>query len=326
MEFVKPKVVISKCLGFEPCYYSGQMFNIDFVDLLGEYVDYYPVCPEMEIGLGVPRQTIRIVRSKDNKEELRLIQPKTEKDLTEKMNDFSKDFLNSFNNIDGFIFKERSPSCGPKKVKVYSDIQGQVIHQNGVGFFAQKATEIFPFTAVEGDGRLNNLKLREHFLTKLFTFANFRKIKETHKMKDLVKFHSDNKYLLMTYDQNILKEMGKIVANHEKYDPEKVYNLYKNKLIEIFKEKPGYKSILNVLQHIFGYFKKELTSDEKEFFLNIIAKYRENKVPLSVPIHLLKAWIIEYEVDYLKDQSFIDPFPSELVDLTDSGKNHDKLS
>ena len=325
MTFEKPKVIISKCLGFEACYYSGQMFNIDFVDKLGKYVEYHPVCPEMEIGLGVPRQTIRIVRSKDNKKELRLYQPKTEKELTEKMDGFSEEFLNKFDNIDGFIFKERSPSCGPKNVKVYSDVKGQVIHKDGVGFFAQKAKDKFPFTAVEGDGRLNNLQLREHFLTKLFTFANFRKISETKKMNDLVKFHSDNKYLLMAYDQNILKEMGRIVANHEKLNQEKVYNLYKNKMIEIFKDKPDYKSILNVLKHIFGYFKNELTSDEKEFFLNIIDKYRENKVPLSVPIHLLNAWIIEYDVDYLKNQSFINPFPNELVDLTDSGKNNDKL-
>lgn len=325
MEFVKPKIVISKCLGFEPCYYSGQIFNIDFIDKLSEHVEFQPVCPEIEIVLGVPRQTIRIVRSKDNKEELRLIQPKTERDLTEKMNNFSKEFLNKFDNIDGFVFKERSPSCGPKKVKIYSDIQGQVIHQGGIGFFAQKAIELFPFSAVEGDGRLNNLKLREHFLTKLFTFANFRKIKETQKMKNLVKFHTDNKYLLMAYNQNILKEMGRIVANHENHNPEKVYNLYKNKLIEIFKEKPNYRSILNVLSHIFGYFKNELTSNEKEFFLTIVDKYRENKVPLSVPIHVLKAWIIEYDIVYLKNQSFIDPFPDRLVDLTDSGKKNKKL-
>ena len=119
MTFEKPKVIISKCLGFEACYYSGQMFNIDFVDKLGKYVEYHPVCPEMEIGLGVPRQTIRIVRSKDNKKELRLYQPKTEKELTEKMDGFSEEFLNKFDNIDGIIFKERSPSCGPKNVKVY---------------------------------------------------------------------------------------------------------------------------------------------------------------------------------------------------------------
>jgi uncharacterized protein YbgA (DUF1722 family) len=241
------------------------------------------------------------------------------------MNNFSDKFLKQFDALDGFIFKERSPSCGPQNVKVYSDIQGQVIHQDGVGFFAQKANQLFPFTAVEGDGRLNNLQLREHFLTKLFTFASFRKINETNRMKDLVKFHSDNKYLLMAYDQKVLKELGRIVANHEKLNVEKVYNLYRNKLIEIFKEKPNYKSILNVLKHIFGYFKNELNYDEKEFFLNIIDKYRENKVPFSVPIHLLNAWIIEYEVDYLKDQSFIEPFPNELVDLTDSGKNNDML-
>ncbi len=324
MNFAKPKIIISKCLGFAHCYYSGQMFNIDFLDQLGEYVEYHPVCPEMEIGLGVPRQTIRIVRDKET-EELKLIQPRTGKDLTEKMENFSKNYLNQFEHIDGFIFKERSPSCGPKGIKVYSGVEGQVIHHKEVGFFAKKALNLHPITAMESDGRLNNLQLREHFLTKLFALAKFREIRREEKMKNLVNYHANNKYLLMSYDQNELKEMGRIVANHKKRPVKEVYDLYEEKVNDILNEPPSYKSNINVLTHIFGYFKKDLNPGEKEFFLNIIQKYRENKVPLSVPIHLLRAWIIEYNIDYLKDQTFINPFPEGLVDLTDSGKSNDRL-
>lgn len=324
MKFIKPKIIISKCLGFEACYYSGQIFNIDFLKKLEKYVEYYPVCPEMEIGLGVPRQTIRIVYDKEN-DSLRLIQPKTKKDLTQKMNNFSEDFLDQFDDIDGFIFKEGSPSCGNKDIKVYSGIEGQVIHKNGIGFFAQNALDIHPCSAVETSGRLNNLKIREHFLTKIFLLARFRKVKENNKMNDLVKFHSDNKYLFMAYDQNILKEMGRIAANHDKFNTIDVLSKYEEKLNLILEDYPNYKSIINVLNHIFGYFKKNLSSSEKEFFLDIVEKYRNNKVPLSVPIHLLRSWIIEYDVDYLKDQTFINPFPEELIDLTDSGKDRDRL-
>ncbi len=324
MDFAKPRVIISKCLGFAHCYYSGQMFNIDFLNKLSEYVEYFPICPEMEIGLGVPRQTIRIVRDKET-DALKLIQPKTGKDLTEKMENFSKDFLKECEEVDGFIFKERSPSCGHKDIKVYSGIEGQVIHHNGVGFFAQKAFDLFPLTAVESDGRLNNLRLREHFLTKLFALANFRKISKEGKMKHLVNYHSNNKYLLMAYDQEKLREMGRIVANHGDRPVKDVYVLYEEKLNNILDEPPQYKSIINVLQHIFGYFKNELNPGEKQFFLNIVDKYRDNKVPLSVPVHLLRSWIVEYDIDYLKDQSFINPFPEELIDLTDSGKNNDRL-
>lgn len=324
MEFIKPKIIVSKCLGFEACYYNGQIFNIDFLKKLDEYVDYYPVCPEMEIGLGVPRQTIRIVYDKEN-DNLRLVQPKTKKDLTKKMNDFSKEFLDQFDEIDGFIFKEGSPSCGNKDIKVYSGIEGQVIHKKGVGFFAKNALENYPISALETSGRLNNLKIREHFLTKIFLLARFREVKEKKKMKDLVKFHADNKYLFMAYNQNILKEMGRITANHEKDSIEDVLSKYESNLNIILKEYPNYKSIINVLNHIFGYFKKNLSSSEKQFFLDIVGKYRNNKVPLSVPVHLLRSWIIEYNVDYLKDQSFINPFPEELIDLTDSGKDRDRL-
>ena len=324
MDFVKPTVVISKCLGFAHCYYSGQMFNIAFLDKLGDHVNYFPVCPEMEIGLGVPRQTIRIVKDKET-DNLKLIQPRTEKDLTKKMDDFSVNFLEQFDNVDGFIFKDRSPSCGPVNIKVYSGIEGQVIHQNGTGFFAEKAAVIHPKTAVESEGRLNNLRLREHFLTKLFTITQFKELKTNKRMNELINYHANNKYLLMAYDQEILREMGRIVANHEKRTIDEVFNLYEDKLHEIMDKPPHFKSIINVLQHIYGYFKKQLSPGEKQFFLNIVEKYRENKVPLSVPTNLLKAWIIEYNIDYLKDQSFINPFPEELIDLTDSGKNNDRL-
>jgi uncharacterized protein YbgA (DUF1722 family)/uncharacterized protein YbbK (DUF523 family) len=324
MDFNKPKIIISKCLGFEACYYNGQIFNIDFLKKLDKYVEYHPVCPEVEIGLGVPRQTIRIVYDKEN-DKLRLVQPRTKKDLTQKMNNFSKGFLTQFDYVDGFIFKEGSPSCGNKDIKVYSGIEGQVIHKNGVGFFAKEALENYSKTAVETSGRLNNLIIREQFLTEIFLRARFRKVKESKKKKDLVKFHANNKYLFMAYNQNILKEMGKITANHDKNDIDDVLSKYGAKLNLIIKDYPNYKSIINVLNHIFGYFKKDLSDSEKQFFLDIIEKYRNNKVPLSVPVYLLRSWIIEYDVDYLKDQTFINPFPEDLIDLTDSGKDRDRL-
>jgi len=322
MEFVRPKIVISKCLGFAACYYSGQIFNIEFIDKLGEFVEFKPVCPELEIGLGVPRPTIRIVK---DKEEIRLIQPKTKEDLTKKMNDFSEKFLNKFDYIDGFIFKSRSPSCGFKDIKVYPSLNGMVINKEGVGLFAKKAMNVYPKAVVESEGRLNNLRLREHFLSKLYTLAEFRTIENNKSMQDLVKYHTRHKYLFMAYDQNILNELGNITANHANKKEQEVYSLYEKKLQEILLKPPTYKSIINVLSHIYGYFKNKLSKNEKKFFIDIVEKYRDNKVNLAVPIHLLRAWIIEYDVSYLKEQSFINPFPKELVDLTDSGKNNDRL-
>jgi len=322
MEFVRPKIVISKCLGFAACYYSGQIFNIKFIDKLGEFVEFKPVCPELEIGLGVPRPTIRIVK---DKEEIRLIQPKTKEDLTKKMNDFSEKFLNKFDYIDGFIFKSRSPSCGFKDIKVYPSLNGMVINKEGVGLFAKKAMNLYPKAVVESEGRLNNLRLREHFLSKLYTLAEFRTIENNKSMQDLVKYHTRHKYLFMAYDQNILNELGNITANHANKKEQEVYSLYEKKLQEILLKPPTYKSIINVLSHIYGYFKNKLSKNEKKFFIDIVEKYRDNKVNLAVPIHLLRAWIIEYDVSYLKEQSFINPFPKELVDLTDSGKNNDRL-
>ena len=190
--FNKPNIVISKCLGFETCRYNGQVINDEYVNKLSKFVNYIPVCPECEIGLGVPRFPIRIVKEKDN---LKLVQPKTGKDCTKDMIRFSENFLKGLKNIDGFILKFRSPSCGINDVSIYPSLEKSAPVGKGPGFFGSKVMEMFPGLSIEHEGRLKNFKLREHALTKLFALAGFRD--HQGKMADLVKFHSNNKYLFM---------------------------------------------------------------------------------------------------------------------------------
>lgn len=194
--FSKPSVIVSKCLEFDACRYNGQLISDGFVRNLQKFVRFIPVCPEVEIGLGIPREPIRIVLKGES---LRLQQPATGLDLTKEMTDFAHTYLDALRDVDGFILKSRSPSCGPKDVKVYTE--GSIPAGKNSGLFAQEVLARFSNLAIEDEGRLRNFAIREHFLTKLFTLASFRRVKKQGTMKSLVLFQSENKLLLMSYNQ-----------------------------------------------------------------------------------------------------------------------------
>jgi uncharacterized protein YbgA (DUF1722 family) len=188
------------------------------------------------------------------------------------------------------------------------------------GFFGGAVLDKFPFLPTEDEGRLRNFSIREHFLTTLFTLARFRKIKKNRTMKDLVRFQSDHKLLFMAYNQKALRILGKIVANHEKKPITEVLKDYETNLYPVFLKAPRYTSSINVLMHAMGYFSRELNSGEKRFFLDSLEKYRLAKIPLSVPVHIIKSWITRFEEPYLGDQVFFEPYPGKLVEITDSGQ------
>lgn len=317
-KFVKPVVVVSKCLEFEQCRYNGDVIHDPVVKRLQSYVKFIPVCPEVAIGLGIPRETIRIVEE-DGVRTLK--QPSTGKDLTDEMQEFSTRFLTSIKEVDGFILKGKSPTCGMKDVKVYSGLEKSPVIGKTSGFFAQAIIEKYPSIAVEDEGRLQNFSIREHFFTKLFTYANFRDIKDNNPtIQSLLQFHSKNKYLFMGYNQSAQKELGRIVANHEHKEMDEVYSLYEQQLFRLFAKKPRDASNINVCQHIAGYFKKELSRKEKDFFESMLEKYREQKVPLSSVTSILKSWVIRFDNDYLLNQTYFEPYPEELIEISDSGK------
>ena len=315
--FTRPNVVISKCLGFESCRWNGAVIPDDFVDSLKPHVNYQPVCPEVEIGLGVPRDPIRIV---DTGQGPRLIQPSTGRDVSRTMRDFTDTFLGSLSEIDGFILKYRSPSCGMKGVKIYAGTEKGAASTPGPGFFGGPVVERFPGAAIEEEGRLRNFRLREHFLTRLFTMADFRKVQKAGAMRDLVQFQAANKFLLMAYNQKELRILGRLVANPEKRPPADIFEQYAEHLASALSRPPRYVSNINVLMHALGYFSGELSAREKGFFLDALERYRNEKVPLSVPLNLARAWVIRFGQEYLEQQTFFLPYPEALMEITDSGK------
>jgi uncharacterized protein YbgA (DUF1722 family)/uncharacterized protein YbbK (DUF523 family) len=313
----KPRVVISKCLTFDKCRYNGEVIPDKFVDKIKPFVEFITVCPEVEIGLGTPREPIRIVQLEGKNT---LYQPATEKFFTDEMVSFTEDYLNSLKEIDGFILKNRSPSCGPADVKIFQGFNKSAMPSKGPGFFGGAVKDKFPALAIEDEGRLKNFQIRENFITKLFTLARFRGIRLTKKMGDLVDFHSRHKLLLLSYNQTHYRNCGRIVANLEKLQVDHVFENYEKELAHIFKKMPRFTAIINTLQHAFGWISDGLSTEEKKYFLNSIEEYRDERIPLSAVVRLIHGAAIRFNNTYLQNQVFLNPYPTELIEITDSGK------
>jgi uncharacterized protein YbgA (DUF1722 family)/uncharacterized protein YbbK (DUF523 family) len=310
--FIKPRVVVSECIEFQNCRWNSIMISSDFVKNLKKYVDFLPICPEVEIGLGVPRDPIRIILQNES---LRLVQPATNRDVTENMNQFSKNFLDSLKEIDGFILKFRSPSCGIKESKIYAKKEKSMAISKGPGFFGRAVLEHFPYLPIETEGRLRNFEIRENFLTKLYAFSSFRKLKDSNSFNELLNFHTQNKFLLMSYNQSELKKLGNIVANFKGKSFNDVIKDYEVHFRNTFAKNPRPSSCNNILQHSLGYFSKKISHEEKIFFLNTLQDYNDGRLPISVPLNLMKSFINRFNEEYLLTQSFFEPYPHELMRL-----------
>ncbi len=318
---LRPRVAVSKCLEFAACRWNGLKISSGVVKLLKPHVDFVPVCPEVEIGLGVPRPPIRLTAGDDGP---RLVQSDTGLDHTEKMVAFAEKFLSELGEVDGFILKERSPSCGMKNVKLYPGPgKVQSLGSKNAGIFGAAVMEKYPGFPVEDEGRLRNFALREHFLTALFTLARFRAAADAGRMAGLVKFQERHKLILMAYDQVKMRELGKLIANPEKRPVKEVATDYRSLLLAALARPPQSGPVINVLTHALGYFKKGLLPAEKEFFLESLEQYRSGRVPLGVPVAVVRSWIVRFDQSYLKDQYFFDPYPEDLIEVTDSGKGRE---
>ncbi|VFQ45594.1 YbgA family protein [Desulfoluna butyratoxydans] len=314
---VKPTLLVSKCLGFEACRYNGQALSDSFVTQLKPHVTFTPVCPEVEIGLGVPRPPIRLARIE---KKLHLYQPATEKVLTDTMAAFSQTCLEALPEVDGFLLKNRSPSCGPSDVKVYEGLAKSAKAKRGSGFFASAVFDRFPGLPVEDEGRLKNFELREQFLIRIFSLARFRKARQSGRMRDLVAFHSTHKLLLMAWNQTRFRACGKITANHEKRPVAEVFSLYEEELKKALAARPRAPSMINTLLHAFGWVSDGLSREEKAYFLQSLEEYRDERIPLAALLRLIKGYAVRFEQAYLLSQVILEPFPNSLVKMSDSGK------
>lgn len=305
------KIGISACLLGEKVRYDGGHSHDRFLtQTLGLFAEYVPVCPEVECGMPIPREAVRLVGPVENP---RLLTQKTGVDKTAQMASWIKGRLKELarENLCGFIFRSKSPSSGLYRIRVYGD-DGKV-RKNGTGLFAKAFTEAFPRIPVEEAGRLHDPKLRENFIESIFSLQRWRTLIEENKsLGGLVEFHTQNKLLILSHSQDIYREMGRLAASGKKYDPDELFDRYEVLLLKALKLKSTLKKNINVLQHMMGFFKKNLSSDEKQELLSVIDKYRDGYVPLIVPITLIKHYVMKYDRQWLKSQTYLNPHPFEL--------------
>lgn len=316
MIYIKPTVVVSRCLSFAPCRYDGQMLADPFIELLKKHVTVCTICPEMDLGLGVPREPICLIYDNDL---LRLYQPAAKKDLTERAAIYTQNTLAKLTNVQGYILKRASPSSAIKDAKVYASNKSGVI-KKGPGFFAR---EIKPGIPIEDEARLTNLTIREKFLIAIYTLADFAQVKKSERMQELVDFQSRNKLLLMALSEKNMRTMGKLVANEAKLPIDFLLAEYEEYLKIALQKNIRRGPAINVMQHAFGYFSNYLNQQEKTFFIDSIEKYRKGQIPLSSLQMLLGSYIARFGEPYLSTQSFFNPYPEALVSLQDTGKGRE---
>lgn len=315
---IRPSLLISRCVGFEHCRWNGDMISSPYIEKLKKHVDFITVCPESDIGLGVPRKPVRLVKQGA---EILMLQHTSGVDVTAGMNEFSVRFLTALQQIDGFLCKERSPSCGMSNVKIYAGTEeGSAVSRMGSGLFGAAFKNAFPLLPFASEGHLYNYMLREHFYTQVYTLARFRSIHGTPVIKNLVDFHAHHKLILMSYHQTIMRQLGKLAANHERRDTKTIFDEYHALLCTALARPPRVTSPINVLMHAMGYFSEKVSGGEIKFFLDLLEQYRQKKIPLSTCNAVLKSWIVRFDEKYLAAQFFFSPYPEALVELSDSGK------
>ena len=307
----KIKVGISSCLLGNKVRYDGQSKLDHFLhDTLGQWCDFVPVCPEVECGLPIPRETMRLVGSVENP---RLMTGKTGIDHTEKMQTWISCRLEELEKEDlvAFIFKTKSPSSGMRAVKVYKET-GEPVSYKGVGLFAAAFMERFPHIPVEDEGRLNDPGIRENFIEAIFVLQRWRELVAPGGMKELVEFHSCHKYTLMAHNPSILKDLGKLCSGSDELSMEERKETYLARLLDILNVKKTVKKNYNTLMHIAGYFRKNLTEDERKELQEEMENYHTSATPLIVPVTLLRHYTRKYQEPYLLKQYFLNPHPVEL--------------
>ena len=309
----KIRLGISACLLGEPVRFDGgHQWDRFITDTLGQYVEFVPVCPEAECGLGVPREAMRLV---GDPEAPRLMTVRTKIDLTDRMVTWARKRVEELEQEDlcGFIFKSKSPSSGMERVRVYNEAaQGSPVTR-GVGMFARIFMEHFPLLPVEEEGRLHDPVLRENFIERIFVFQRWRELLAAKpKLGDLVTFHTRHKLLIMAHSPNHYRELGRLVARAKEVPVQEFSENYQSRLMEALRLKATPKKNTNVLQHLMGYFKKDLTPDEKQELLEVIASYHQGYVPLVVPTTLINHYVRKYNQPYLKEQFYLHPHPVEL--------------
>lgn len=306
-------VGISACLLGEPVRFDGGHKRLCFaVEQLTPYFRFEPICPEMAVGLPVPRPALRLVNSEQNGLRLRASNG-GDLDVTDVMQAFAERKSGALHHLCGFILCAKSPSCGMERVKVY-DHSGKNARKSGTGLFAQAIKQALPWLPLEEDGRLQDPVLRENFIERVYALHELHQLFQQGVTRGaLMAFHSRYKLLLLAHSQPAYRELGPFVAKMAEWDSLEAFALeYRLRLMRLLSRPASRRNHTNVLMHVQGYFRPYLTSSQRQELANLIERYRQGVQPLLAPMTLLRHYMTEYPDDYLAQQRYFDPYPEAL--------------
>jgi len=308
----KIRIGISGCLLGQKVRWDGSHKRDRFItDTLGRHFEWVPVCPELEVGMGVPRETVRLTGSA---EAPRMVGVRSGRDWTAPMGGYSRERVRDLEKLDlsGYILKSDSPSCGMERVRVYPE-KGMAVRK-GVGIFARALMEQFPLLPVEEEGRLCDPDLRENFIERVFAHRRWRDLEASGcRRGDLVAFHTAHKFLILSHSPRHYQVLGRLVAAAKSHTPHQLAALYGGTLMEALRIPATVKRHFNVLQHLAGFLKEGMEAAEKRELAEVLEDYRRGLVPLVVPLTLLKHHVRRHEAAYVLDQIYLNPHPKELM-------------
>ena len=312
MTTVALRLGISRCLiGDEVRFDGGHKRDSFLTDVFGRYVEWVPVCPEVEAGLGTPREAMRLVGDLQNP---RLVTIKSGTDHTRALETMATHRIEGLKSLDlsGYVFKKGSPSCGIERVRLYNE--HGIPSRNGVGLFARAFIEQFPLIPVEEEGRLCEPTLRENFIERVFCYRRWQDLVQSGVTRQaLMQFHMVHKYLLLAHSPQQCEVLGRLVGQAHQHRPKELAHRYGELFMKALAVKATVRKHVNVLQHILGYFKERLGAHEKAELLGVIGDYHQELTPLVVPLTLIKHYVQIFDVGYIRDQVYLNPHPKELM-------------
>lgn len=302
---------VSSCLlGEKVRFDSGHKKNQYLVNVLNDYFEFRPFCPEMAIGLGVPRESIRLVERNNNV--ICIGTKNTSLDVTKQLSDIADVQQEWHQKISGYILKKDSPSCGMERVRLYKT---EIPERTGVGIYAKRLMANFPHLPIEEEGRLNDLPLRENFIQRVYIYARWQCLqKKPFTLAIIQQFHAQHKYICMSHDQLATKKLGALLANTlPAKNISEIADEYISQIMDLLQTVATKKNHTNTLQHIQGYLKRDISDDDKQELNFNIEQYRLGLLPLIVPITLLRHHFRKHPNDYITNTYYMCPHPGELM-------------
>jgi len=306
------RVGVSRCLlGDKVRFDGGHKRDRFLTDVLGRYVEWVPVCPEVEAGFGTPREAMRLV---SNPEHVQLMTITSERNMTRPLTLFTERKLETLDQkeLSGYIFKKDSPSCGIERVKVFS-ARGTSTRR-GMGLFARAFKERFPLVPIEDEGRLCDPDLRDNFVERIFCYHRWQHLlRRPLTRASLVRFHTAHKYLLMAHSPEGYQSLDRLVARADSYTVKALVSLYGRLFMTTLAVKATRRKHGDVLQHLVENLKGWLASKERAELVGLLSEYHQGAVPLIVPITLIKHYVTMHEIAEIQNQVYLHPHPKELM-------------